>query len=131
MPDLNNVTLCGRLTRDPEVRHVGSSNTALCNISIALDQGYKNSSGEKVDKTSFIDCKLWGASGEALARFLKKGEPVIVCGELEQETWEDNDGGRRSKVVVKVNNWHFVPSKPGAGGGQKAGGGPSEPDIPF
>jgi single-strand DNA-binding protein len=93
---MNNVTLAGRLTRDPELKFVGQKGTALCNFSIAVNE----KTGDK-EVTNYFDCKCWSGVAEAATSALHKGSPVVVVGRLDQETWDDKQtGAKRSKIVV-------------------------------
>jgi single-strand DNA-binding protein len=140
---MNNVQLIGRLTRDPELKHIGSDNTAICNFGIALNRTYKTASGEKREETTFVDCECWGVRGENLAKFFQKGKEIALDGALKMDQWEDKEGNKRSKLTVKVLNWHFTGSGEGngasngssekatVGAGANAGGGDIGDDIPF
>lgn len=107
MPNYNKTLLMGHLTRDPEIRHVGGNNTAICSATIAVSKKMKNKqTGKYTEKTAFVDLKIWGASGERFAEWFQKGSAVFVDGELEQESWEDkNSGQKRSKLVVNVQDY--------------------------
>lgn len=137
---MNHVTLMGNLTRDPEVKQTGSG-TALCSFSVAVNRQWKDASGEKKEEVSFIDCDAWGKTAENIARFFGKGRQILVEGRLKQETWEDKGGGgKRSKLKVVVDTFHFTSSGKGEGGGapgQGVGSGRAAPpaadeiDVPF
>ncbi|GJM18683.1 MAG: single-stranded DNA-binding protein [Phycisphaeraceae bacterium] len=119
-PDFNRVTLIGRLTRDPEVRHT-SGNTAIANFGLAVGRKYKLQSGEQREETMFIDCEAWGKTGELIAQYVSKGRPLFIEGRLKLDQWEDkNGGGKRSKHVMVVENFQFIDS--GGGGGEGGGG---------
>lgn len=98
MPETNTVILAGRLTRDPELRHV-AGNRAVCNMSIANGRRYKDKSGEQQEKTTFADVTVWDKSAEWVAETLSKGRPVIVEGRLNTEEWEQ-EGQRRTKLCI-------------------------------
>lgn len=103
MNNLNVVTLQGNLTRDPETRFT-ESGLAIVTIGIAVNGGY----GEK-EEVNFIDCTAFGKQGEALAKFFQKGKQILVQGRLRQDRWEDKQTGqKRSKLIVIVENFHFV-----------------------
>ncbi len=92
--NLNSVSLSGNLTAEAELRYT-SGNVAIVTFTIAVNYTY----GER-ENVSFIDVKVFGKLGEVLHQYLGKGKPVIVSGRLEQERWQAQDGGNRSKVVV-------------------------------
>lgn len=94
-------TISGNLTRDVELKFVGNG-TALANLTVASEYRFKK--GEDWEgQTSFFDVVVWGAQAEEVAAALAsggKGVPVVVSGRLEQQTWEDKEGGKRSKIVL-------------------------------
>lgn len=116
--DINNFTLIGRLARDPEYKHVGESQLAM--FSLAFSTGY----GDK-KKSNFIDCKAWGKLADIVKQYTKKGSQICINGNLEQETWDGQDGKKNSKIVVKVVNIQLLGSKQ-EGQNQNI----SQPEIP-
>ena len=102
--DLNAGTWAGRLGRDPELKAVGDSN--VCNFSIAVADDYKNQAGQKVDRTHWFDCVIWGDQAVNFANWLAKGDKVIIKGSLEQQTWQAQDGSNRSKIVIRVDPFY-------------------------
>lgn len=98
MTTSNDITVAGGLTRDPELRY-GAGGGAVAPFSIACGRRYQKN-GEWVEDTSFFDCVAFGALGEHVAASLRKGDRVIVSGRLEQQTWDDRDGNKRSKLQV-------------------------------
>jgi len=103
--DLNTVALTGRLGGDVEVRFTPSGK-AVADVNLAVDCGY----GER-EHTSWIGLTLWGKQAEAAAQHLGKGRKVALTGRLNQESWEDKDGNKRSKTRVVVSSWTFADSK--------------------
>ena len=74
--DLNHVTLIGRLTRDPELKTIGSGST-LCRVSIANNRSY-TSGGEKREEVNFFNATAWGKRAEVLAQYAKKGTQLAI-----------------------------------------------------
>ena len=110
MPNYNRVTLIGHLTRDPEIRYT-SSNKPIAGIGLAVnDTPWKDAAGNKQEYVNFFDCDAFGAQAEALSKYVRKGDPILVDGVLKQERWE-KDGHNRSKVVVKVMRFEFLKSR--------------------
>lgn len=109
MSNYNRVILIGNLTRDPEVRHT-PSNQSVANFGLAINRRYTTSGGEKKEETTFVDCEAWGKTGEAIGQYLTKGRPVFVEGRLKLDTWEEKDGGKRSKLKVVVDTFQFIDS---------------------
>lgn len=106
MSDINQVVLCGRVTRDAELRYT-SGGTAVAEISVAVN---RYAGKDKADEVSFIDCTVWGKQAESLKQYLTKGRQVVVHGELKQDRWEQ-DGQKRSKITVNVNQLQLVGGK--------------------
>ena len=105
---LNSVNIMGNLTRDPELKYTPSGK-AVCSISIANNRIYTKNS-EKVTEVSYFDVEAWGAIAENCAKYLKKGNGIIVEGRLRQDRWE-KDGKTQSRVRISANNIHFMPKK--------------------
>ena len=113
MRDINVVVLVGRLTRDSELKYT-KSGQPIARFSLAINRSVKR--GETwEDEVSFIDVDLWGKQGEAVNKYLVKGQQVAVEGELRQDRWEQ-DGQTRSKIVVVANNVRLMGSPQGQGG---------------
>lgn len=143
MANFNRVMLMGNLTRDVELKYT-PSNQAVANIGLAVNRRYKTKdTGEQREETTFVDCEAWGRTAEVMNQYLAKGRPVFIEGRLKLDSWQDKDGGNRSKLKVVVENFQFVDSRGGGGGGggeqQSAPaantGGQHQPvseaDIPF
>jgi len=112
MRDINVVVLVGRLTRDSELKYT-KSGQPIARFALAVNRSVKR--GETwEDEASFIDVDFWGKGGEAVNRFLTKGQQVAVEGELRQDRWEQ-DGQNRSKIVVVANNVRLMGSPQGQG----------------
>jgi single-strand DNA-binding protein len=111
MASYNHVVLLGNLTRDPELKFLPSG-TAVCEFSIAVNRRWTDkTTNEKKEEVSFFDCVCWGKGGETFAKYMTKGKPCLIDGELRQERWEDKDGGKRSRVKVNVQGFQFLGGK--------------------
>lgn len=113
---LNQVTLMGNLTRDPELRQTPSGQS-VCSFSLALNRSYKDQSGQWQEATDYIDIVAWGPLAERVAQYLSKGRRCLVQGRLQSRSWEQ-DGQKRSKVEVLANDVTFLDSR----GGSEEGG---------
>ena len=102
MPDMNRVTLAGHLTRDPELKNVGTAGTSMCKLGLACNKKYKMKSGEEKEETLFINVTLWGKAAEYVAKNMKKGRPVLVEGRLKSDEWEDRDTGKK-RTAIEIN----------------------------
>ena len=130
--NVNVVVVTGNLTRDPELRHLGSG-TAVCKLRVAVNSRRKDQSGNWVDKPNYFDVTVWGAQGENCANYLSKGRPVAVEGRLDWREWEDQGGNKRQSVEIIANTVQFLGSRDGSGGGNGGGGGgftPPQSDVP-
>jgi len=101
------VIIVGNITRDPELRTTPSG-TQVCGFSVAVNRNYRDNSGEQKENVSFFDCSAWGKSGEIIAQYAKKGSGILVSGRLEQRSWEDKEGQKRSRVEIVVEDFNFV-----------------------
>src|SRR5277367_6203034 len=115
---LNQVTLMGNLTRDPELRQTPTGQN-VTSFSLALNRAYKDASGEWQEVTDYIDCVCWGPLAERVSQYLSKGRRCLVQGRLQSRNWEQ-DGQKRSKVEVLANDVTFLDSR-GAGDGEGGG----------
>ena len=114
--------IVGNITRDPELRSTPSG-AQVCGFSVAVNRTYKDNSGANQESVSFIDCSAWGRAGEIIAQYAKKGSGILVSGRLEQRSWEDKEGQKRSRVEIVVEDFNFVGGNGdgGASGGSRSG----------
>lgn len=141
---INQVTLFGKLGRDPELRAVGT--TFVANLSVATDETYTDKDGNRHEKTEWHRVVVWGKPAEYCAANLTKGSAVCVLGKLETNVWKNKDGVEQKTVQVRADRVEFAerregapkgpatgapagrpPSRPPAGGGYPSAG----DDIPF
>ena len=124
---LNKTLLIGNLTRDVDLRYTPSG-TAVANFGLAINHTYTNSEGEKVEDPCFVEVVAWNRLAEVSGEYLSKGRPVFIEGRLQMDSWEQEDGQKRSKLKVVAQNIQFL------GGGPKAeseGEDTNDPDVPF
>jgi single-strand DNA-binding protein len=120
--------IVGNITRDPELRSTPSG-AQVCSFSVAVNRNYKDSSGSQQESVSFIDCSAWGRAAEIIAQYAKKGSGILVSGRLEQRSWEDKEGQKRSRVEIVVEDFNFVGGSAGEGGGSKGSSKASSQDV--
>src|SRR5580698_5005934 len=125
---LNQVTLMGNLTRDPELRQTPNGQS-VTSFSLALNRSYKDSSGEWQEATDYIDIVCWGPLAERVAQYLSKGRRCLVQGRLQSRSWEQ-DGQKRSKVEVLANDVTFLDSRGGDSEANSTGGEESGSENP-
>lgn len=125
---MNSVNLIGNLTRDPDVRYT-QSGSAVCEIGVALNEKYKDKSGNWQDKTCFIDVTCWGRTAEVAGDYLKKGAKVGIEGRLEMDEWQDKEtGNKRTKLKVVCTKLHMLSKS--ERGQSRSDSGPEE-ETPF
>ena len=116
---MNQLTLLGRVGKDPEVKTVGDN--TVCNFSIATSRKWKDADGEQQEKTIWHNCSLWGKSGDVFTKHVKKGDGILVQGEQDNYEYE-KDGNKRYGSRVNVRMWEFVPTrKDGSSGDSNSG----------
>lgn len=121
MANFNRVILLGNLTRDPELRYL-PSNTAVCEFGVAVNRRWRDKDGNQQDEVCFVDVSAWGRQGETIHQYMAKGRQILIEGRLKYDTWTAQDGGKRSKLSVVVENFSFVGDR-APGGGERANGG--------
>ena len=149
MASFNKVILMGNLTRDPQLSYLPSQ-TAVVEFSLATNRTYKKQDGSQGEEVCFADCQMFGKRAEVINKYLHKGDPLFVEGRLKFDSWQAQDGSKRSKLRVFVENFEFMGggksnSNQNNQGGQASGGsqqnegmaeapgsfGPGGDDIPF
>lgn len=111
---MNLITIIGRIVRDPEIKHSnGAQPVAYGNYTIACDRPKRNDA-EAV--TDFIYCKVVGKTAEFAEKFLKKGMKIAINGRMQVDSYEDNDGNKKSTTYVLVTNHEFCESKSSGSG---------------
>lgn len=109
----NKVILVGNLTRDCELRYLPSG-SAVCTTGIATNRKFKNQQGEAKEEVCFIDITFFGRTAEIANQYLNRGKKVLVEGRLKLDQWTDQNGAKRSKHSVTVDNLQMLDTKEGA-----------------
>lgn len=106
---LNQISVQGRLARDPELRRTNSGK-AVTSFTLACDRDFKNQqTGEK--EVDFIECVAWGGTAEMVAKYFYKGRMVVATGRLQLRDWTDKNGQKRRTAEILVNSVYFCGSK--------------------
>ncbi len=105
---VNNVVLVGRITKDPELRHV-TNGSSVCNFSLAINRTFKNQSGEY--DADFINCVAFNQTANLMEQYVAKGQLLSVQGRLQSRSYEDNTGRRIYVTEVVANNVSFLESR--------------------
>lgn len=108
MAGYNRIVMVGNLTRDPELKQLGSGQS-VCRLGLAANRQYKNrSTGQQMQEVCFVDIDVWGAQAESCGQYLQKGRPVLVEGRLKFDSWQDAQGGTRSKHSIVADRVVFL-----------------------
>lgn len=124
MASFNKVILMGNLTRDPQLKYL-PSNMAVCEFGLAVNHRWRDRDGNQREEVCFVDLSAFGRQAEVINQYMSKGKPILIEGRLKHDTWTGQDGQKRSKHSVVVDNFQFVGSREGgapAAGGQPAPG---------
>lgn len=137
------IILVGNLGRDPEMRYTPAGQ-AVTNFSVAVNDNFTNSAGEKVERTIWIRVSTWGKQAEICNQYLKKGRKVLVEGRLVSDPatggpkiWDKTDGGKGASFEVSAQTVRFLSSRhddEGEGGeasSSEPAAAANEGDIPF
>ncbi|QGJ71736.1 Single-stranded DNA-binding protein [Planctomycetales bacterium 10988] len=121
MASFNRVVLVGNLTRDPELRHIPSG-MAVTDLGLAINDRRKSSSGEWVEETTYVDVTMWARQAEVACQYLRKGSSVLIEGRLKMDSWETNDGQKRTKLKVTGERMQMLGGRDGDSGSSGRGG---------
>jgi single-strand DNA-binding protein len=146
MQNLNRWQGIGRLGRDPECKATQSGQT-VAHFSIACQDDYKDKSGEKIERTEWVQIVMWGKGAEIFAKYAHKGSKVYIEGKLTTRKWQDQNGNDKYTTEVVANNFELLDSRgdgqqqaqqearnysqPKQESAQAGGGGFDDSDIPF
>lgn len=124
---MNNVTLIGRLARDPEVKSTSNDNM-VANFTLAVDRPMS-----KEKTADFIRIVCFGKTAELVERYLSKGRQVGVQGQIQTGSYEDKDGRKVYTTDVVASRIEFLGSKEGSAGRSEAPEGYTaiDDDVPF
>jgi single-strand DNA-binding protein len=111
----NRITLVGNLTRDPEIRYVGSG-AAVTKFTLAVNRRSKQQ-----EETDYIDCVAWDKLAETCNTYLKKGMSCLVDGRLSIRSYETKEGEKRKATEVVVNTMQMLDRASRGGGGDDGG----------
>ena len=121
MASFNKVILMGNLTRDPETR-VTATGLTICKLGLAVSRVFSTKDGERREETTFVDIDAFGKQAEVITKYFRKGKPIMVEGRLKLDQWESNDGQKRSKLGVVLENFQFIGGRDDNDSGGNSGG---------
>jgi single-strand DNA-binding protein len=125
--------IVGNVGKDAEMRYTPTG-IPVTSFTIAVNRRWTSASGEQQEKTTWFRVTCWRKLAESAAQYLKKGQAVLVEGEIDASAWTDKEGSPRASLELTASNWRFVG---GRGEGGEAAGGPvgeehlGEDDLPF
>lgn len=105
---LNNVSVMGRFTKDPELRRT-TSGTAVVSFTLAVDRDFKGQNGER--ETDFLNCVAWRGTAEFIANYFSKGSLAAVSGRLQNRNFETQNGEKRTVTEIIAENIYFGGAK--------------------
>jgi single-strand DNA-binding protein len=106
----NKVTLIGNLGMDPEIKDLDGGRK-LAKVSIATNESYKNTKGEKVTETQWHNLVAWGKTADFMGKYLQKGSEIVVEGKLINRNYTDKEGVKKYVTEIQVNDLLIVGSR--------------------
>jgi len=123
------VIIAGHLGQDPITKYTASG-LAVSNFSVAVDESYKDKSGETQKKTEWVNIVCWDKQAELAGQYLHKGSTVLVEGKLQTRSWDDKTtGDKKYRTEVVASTIKFLDKK--SDSAQAAKGPITDEDIPF
>ncbi len=117
----NKMIIAGNLTRDIELKYT-QGGTAVASTAIATTRKFKSQTGEQKEEVLFLDITFFGRTAENANQYLRKGSKVLVDGRLKLDQWTAQDGSKRSRHSLTVENMQMLGSKDDNGQGGNGGG---------
>jgi len=105
---INNVTLVGRLTKDPDLRYT-SSGTGVATFTLAVNRNFTSADGNR--EADFINCVIWRKPAETLANYAKKGVLIGVTGRIQTRSYDNQQGQKVYVTEVIADNFQMLESK--------------------
>ena len=108
MASFNKVILIGNMTADPELKQT-TAGISVCSFSIAVNRRFARAE-QGQQNVDFINVVTWRQQAEFVSRYFKKGNPILICGQLQTRSWNDNQGQKRYATEVVADEVSFVSS---------------------
>lgn len=105
---INNVTLVGRLTKDPDL-HYTANGTGVATFTLAINRNFTNQAGER--EADFVQCVIWRKPAETLANYARKGTLLGVTGRIQTRSYDNQQGQRVYVTEVVAENFQLLESK--------------------
>lgn len=117
MASFNKVILIGNLTADPELKQTAQG-TSVCSFTLAINRRFQRNADQGQPTADFISVVAWRERAEFVAKYFKKGRPLLVCGQLQSRSWTDAQGNKRYATEVVADEITFVENKNSAAAGE-------------
>lgn len=132
---MNSVVMIGNLTKDVELRAT-QNGKSVATFSVAVARKIKATGQPEAD---FFNVVVWGAKGENCAKYLSKGKKVAIVGSVQNRTYEDKNGNKRTLTEIIAEDVEFLTPKGSEGqSGSNLGDNPfdapmteTEDELPF
>ena len=102
---LNNTIISGRLTKDPELKHVTENQTPVLNVTLAVERDPFDGNSEK--KVDFIPVVAWNGTARFISEHFGKGGALTVQGRLQSRTWDDPEGKKHYAIELVADKAYF------------------------
>jgi single-strand DNA-binding protein len=112
LPEVNRVTLSGRLTRDPEKRYAADG-TEVTRFTLAFHRRFRSTAGQWTEHTGYVAVVSYQRLAEVCAKYLHTGSPVLVEGRLQMREWTTERNEKRTSLEVRAESVHFLEKAPG------------------
>jgi single-strand DNA-binding protein len=104
--------LIGNLGQDPEIKTL-ESGKKVAHFTLATNDGFKNTDGQKVEETTWHNIVAWNGLAEIASKFLKKGREVAVEGRIVYKSYEDKKGVTKYFTEIVLNDLLLLRSAKG------------------
>lgn len=118
----NKVILIGNMTADPELKQT-QGGLSVCSFNIAVNRSFKGENGQQ--DVDFISIVAWRQQAEFVCKYFKKGQAILICGQIQTRSYTDKQNNKRTAVEVVADEVSFVGSK------ESSGDGKNEPALPY
>lgn len=105
---INNVTLVGRLTADPDLRFTANG-TAVTSFNLAVNRNFTNQNGDR--EADFVNCVIWRKAAETLANYAHKGSLIGVTGRIQTRSYDNQQGQKVYVTEVVCENFQLLEPK--------------------
>lgn len=124
------VIIVGNVGRDAEMRYTPSG-VPVTSFSVAVNRRWNSATGEQQEKTTWFRVTCWRKLAETAGQYVKKGQRILVEGEVEAQAYIDREGTPRGTLELTASNFKFLSARAETGEGPSAGAGVGEEEFPV